>query len=67
MFSFGGVNPLKRFYKFILKRVIGNFLINELNLDQLEVQLGNGTVELRDLELNVDVSYSAILVVVSSE
>jgi hypothetical protein len=56
MFGFLEYNPLKRFYKYILKRVVGNFLQNELDLDQLEVQLGAGTVELRDLELNVDVS-----------
>ena len=48
---------MQRFYKFILKRVIGNFLKDaELDLNQLDVQLSNGTVELRDLELNIDVS-----------
>jgi hypothetical protein len=35
-------SPLKRFYKFVLKKVIGNFLENELDLNQLDVQLGNG-------------------------
>ena len=45
--------PLKRFYKFILKRMLGNMLQNELDLNQVDVQLANGIIELRDLELNV--------------
>ncbi len=48
-------SPLKRFYKFILKRLIGNFLKNELDLEQLDVQLGAGVVQLKNLELNIDV------------
>ena len=46
--------PVKRFYKFVLKKVIGGFLKHELDLDQLEVGLSSGVLELRDLELNVD-------------
>lgn len=46
----------KRFYKFVLKRVIGNFLNkNELQLDQLDVQLSTGTVVLSNVELNTAV------------
>ena len=53
---FSTFSPVKRFYKFVLKRLLGSFLRTELDLDQLDVQLGAGTVELRDLELNVAVS-----------
>ena len=44
--------PVKRFYKFMLKRLIGHLLEDELNLQQLDVQIGSGTVELRDLKLS---------------
>ena len=46
-------SPLKRFYKFLLKRILGSFLQYDLGLDQLDVQLAKGELELRDLELNV--------------
>lgn len=47
---------LKRLYKFVLKRVIGRFLAaSELDLDQLDVHLRAGRVELCDLLLNADV------------
>ncbi|GBG84037.1 hypothetical protein CBR_g37914 [Chara braunii] len=45
---------LKRVYKFVLKRLLGRLLKNELDLKQLEVQLGAGTLELRDLTLDTD-------------
>eukprot|EP00897_Mesotaenium_endlicherianum_P008334 jgi/Mesen1/7529/ME000391S06767 len=45
---------MKRVYKFVLKRVLGRLLRGELDLDKLDVQLGAGTVELKDLELNTD-------------
>ena len=45
---------LRRVYKFILKRLLGNILRNELDMEQLDVQLGAGTVELRDLSLNTE-------------
>jgi hypothetical protein len=49
-------SPLKRFYKFILKKILGQFLRNnELDLDQLDVELSSGVVELRDLQLNIDI------------
>ncbi len=54
--SAASFSPLKRFYKFIAKRVLGNFLKRkDLNIDQLEVEISTGRVTLRDLELNVDV------------
>jgi len=47
----------KRLFKFILKRVIGRFLKNELDLNNFGVQLtlGTGTINLKALELNVAV------------
>ncbi|RUS31489.1 hypothetical protein BC938DRAFT_477711 [Jimgerdemannia flammicorona] len=48
-------NIQKRLYKFLLKKAIGQFLANEIDLDSFDIQLGKGTVELRDLELNVKV------------
>ncbi len=45
---------LKRVLKFILKRSVGRFLQNEVDLDQLDVQLGTGTLELRDVLLHCD-------------
>ncbi|OQR98889.1 autophagy-related protein [Achlya hypogyna] len=43
---------LKRLYKFVLKRVLGQFLLHELDLNQLQVHLGQGTLHLVELELN---------------
>src|SRR5437660_8342791 len=46
---------LKRVYKFILKRAIGQLIVGgDLDLNQLEVQLASGTIELLNLKLNVD-------------
>ncbi|CAG8650341.1 11792_t:CDS:2, partial [Cetraspora pellucida] len=45
----------KRLLKFLLKRALGQFLAEELDLDNLEVQLGNGLIHLKELQLNVDV------------
>ena len=45
---------LKRLYKFVLKRIIGQFLQDELDLDQLNVHLRSGTLELCDLALNIE-------------
>jgi hypothetical protein len=46
----------KRLVKFLLKRAVGQFLRDELDLDHLDVQLGQGVVQLRELALNVQVS-----------
>ncbi|CEM29359.1 unnamed protein product [Vitrella brassicaformis CCMP3155] len=45
--------PIKRFYKYLLKRVLGTFLRHDLELDQLDVHLYDGRIELRALELDV--------------
>ena len=45
-------NPLQRFYKFVLKRLLGQFLSSELDLEQLDVALSSGDVTLHRLKLN---------------
>ena len=45
---------LRRLLKFVLKRNFKHLLRTELDLDQLSVQLGRGTLELRDVLLNTD-------------
>lgn len=49
-------SPLKRFYRFLLKRILGSFLQYDLEQEQIDVALAKGELELRDLELNVQVS-----------
>ncbi|XP_011270033.1 hypothetical protein CAOG_08461 [Capsaspora owczarzaki ATCC 30864] len=44
----------KRVLKFLLKRTVGQFLASELQLDQVDVQLGDGRVHLHNLALDVD-------------
>ncbi|CBN78544.1 ATG2 Autophagy-related protein homolog [Ectocarpus siliculosus] len=47
-------NPtLKKLYRFVLKRLVGRFLDDDIALEQLDVQLGAGRVELTDLKINV--------------
>lgn len=45
---------LKRVCKFFLKKKLGQFILGEIDLDQLDVQLSQGTIQLSDLALNVD-------------
>lgn len=49
-------NIQKRLYKFLLRKAIGQFLAKELDLDNFDIELYNGSVELRDLDLNLEVS-----------
>ena len=46
---------LRRLYKFILKRIIGDYLESELLIEQLEVSSRTGLVTLTDLRLNCDI------------
>lgn len=48
-------NIQKRLYKFVLRRAIGQFLQNELDLENFDIALMNGNLELRDLDLNLQV------------
>lgn len=50
-------NIQKRLYKFILKKAIGPFLQDDLDLENFDIELVNGSVELRDLKLNLDVMH----------
>ncbi|KAL9275212.1 Autophagy-related protein [Drosera capensis] len=45
---------MRRVLKFVLKKKLGRFLLGDIDLDQLDVQLSEGTVRLKDLALNVD-------------
>ncbi|MED6203504.1 autophagy- protein 2, partial [Stylosanthes scabra] len=45
---------LKRVFKFFLKKKLGQFIHGDVDLDQLDVQLTQGTIQLTDLALNVD-------------
>lgn len=45
---------LKRVCKFFLKKKLGQFILGDIDLDQLDVQLTDGSIQLSDLALNVD-------------
>lgn len=45
---------LKRVCKFLLKKKLGKFILGDIDLDQLDVQIAAGTLQLADLALNVD-------------
>jgi hypothetical protein len=59
-------SPLKRLYVFILKKSIGKFLKNPLHIEQLEVQISAGVIELHDVELNVEVLFVAVATLIFS-
>lgn len=45
---------VKRVCKFFLKKKLGQFILGDIDLDQLDVQLSDGSIQLHDLALNVD-------------
>ena len=45
---------LKKMYKTVLKRVIGKYLKDDLDVDQFDVNLMNGSLLLNTLELNIE-------------
>ncbi|KAL8264601.1 hypothetical protein R6Q59_022731 [Mikania micrantha] len=45
---------VKKICKFLLKKKLGQLILGDIDLDQLDVQLTNGTIQLSDLALNVD-------------
>ena len=54
----------KRLTKFLLKRLLGKYIVCDLDLDQLDVELRNGSIHLKDIDLAIDVcilNYSAEL------
>ena len=54
MKAFSGLSDffLRKAFKFALKRNLGKYLASELDPNQLDVQLGQGTIELKQLLLN---------------
>lgn len=45
---------IKRICKFVLKKKLGDYILGDIDLDQLDVQLREGKIQLNDLALNVD-------------
>lgn len=45
---------IKKVCKFLLKKKLGQLILGDIDLNQLDVQLSNGTIQLSDLALNVD-------------
>ncbi|XP_050365139.1 autophagy-related protein 2 isoform X2 [Argentina anserina] len=45
---------VKRVCKFVLKKKLGHFILGDIDVDQLDVQFADGTIQLTDLALNVD-------------
>ncbi|XP_062022613.1 autophagy-related protein 2 isoform X2 [Rosa rugosa] len=45
---------VKRVCKFVLKKKLGQFILGDIDVDQLDVQFADGTIQLSDLALNVD-------------
>lgn len=45
---------VKRVCKFFLKKKLGQFILGDIDLNQLDVQLSDGSIQLNDLALNVD-------------
>ena len=43
--------PMRRLYRYILRKTIGVYLLGELSVDQLDVQISEGEVNLCDLEV----------------
>lgn len=52
----------RRVISYLLRRLLGHLVKGgELNLDQIEAAIGNGRVEIRNVDLNPDVSLSVSL------
>ncbi|XAR59460.1 hypothetical protein NMG60_11015302 [Bertholletia excelsa] len=45
---------VKRVCKFLLKKKLGEFILGDIDLNHLDVQLSAGTIQLSDLALNID-------------
>ena len=50
----------QRFYRYLLKRILGGVLLPEFTLEQLDVQLYKGIVQLTDVAIN-SVKINALL------
>jgi hypothetical protein len=56
---------LKRVCKSLLKKRLGDLILGDLDLEQFDIQLGRGTLQLNDLALNAEfinrkVSFSSV-------
>lgn len=47
----------KRLFAFLLQKGIGQFLENDLDIDRLNLQLGNGVAEIHNVAIKVEVYY----------
>ncbi|WCJ17657.1 Autophagy-related protein 2 [Euphorbia peplus] len=45
---------VKKLLQFVLKKKLGQFILGDIDVDQLDVQLSHGIIHLNDLALNVD-------------
>jgi|LauGreStaDraftv2_3_1035109.scaffolds.fasta_scaffold819180_1 hypothetical protein len=45
---------LKRFLQFILKKCLGRYLRTDLDLEQLDVKLASGCLELKNVLINCE-------------
>ena len=45
----------KRLAKFLLKRLLGKYIVCDLDLDQLDVEVRSGIIHLKDIDLDVEV------------
>jgi hypothetical protein len=54
-------NIQKRLYKFLLRKSIGRFLAQDLDFENFDVELVNGCIELRDLDLNLEVEFGCFI------
>ncbi|CAN8258801.1 unnamed protein product [Cochlearia groenlandica] len=45
---------VKRVVKFLLKKKLGKLILGDIDLDQLDIQLRDGTIQLCDLAIDVD-------------
>lgn len=52
---------LRRLYKFVIKSLIGRYLVDELLIEQLSVSYRDGLVSLKDLAIDCDVINKEIL------
>ncbi|XP_072952830.1 autophagy-related protein 2 [Typha angustifolia] len=52
--NFPGKTLIKRLFKSLLKKKLGDLILGDIDLDQLDVQLSHGTIQLSDLALNAD-------------
>ncbi|GAB5354317.1 hypothetical protein AAMO2058_000108300 [Amorphochlora amoebiformis] len=53
-------HPVRRLYTFILKKLIGDYLEDELHQSQLDVKLSEGRLEIKDIKLDTEVLNESI-------